>query len=156
MKMNEIKTGDLLYWEKKGVYAWIIRHLTGYAQTHVAVALVLEGIPFYVEAEDKVGVRMVNILTNSPKWCQHTDATVSVEARAWLLAQLTVPYSMLNAAEAGLGKKPKEYGWQCAELATAFLRKCGWSKYLPTAPTPGNLAEEVETDTGHPLVMLEA
>lgn len=156
MKTSEIKSGDLLYWEGKGFYSWIIKHFTGYHQTHVAVALVLEGIPFYVEATNPAGVRMVNIMTDPPKWCQHTDAVVTDEARKFLLSQLTIPYSLLNAAEAGVGMKPKEYGWECAELAAAFLRKCGWSKYLPTSPTPGNLWEEVEADTGHPLVLLEA
>ena len=132
---SKIKSGDLIALSHKewgslyDLQVQAVRVFTESEYSHVAVAVVLEGIPFVLEAvEPKVRLMPIeNILDNGFYWIP-TNTPLSKEELEFGLSKVGKDqYSKLEAVEGNLGMLDigGDSKWQCAELTITMRRLSG-------------------------------
>lgn len=147
MRTSDLKSGDLLYWKGKGIYAALVRWFTrdsflkfwtSAPYSHVAVCWKNGSMPTqFIESYPGVGVRVMRLMDDPPDFAQHTHT-------AWMGNVVTVkiaplvgrPYSKWTAAMVMLGMAGRgTSAFICSELAQYLLEQFGWDwdgmKYHP-------------------------
>lgn len=134
-----IRSGDLLAWRGTGLIGRLVRHWTGESWSHVGIAWVISGRVLVLEARDGRGVVAVPLSERLDCYHLPTGAVWDEAMQARALDHLGGRYSVTDAIRAGLGLRPRESGWQCAEYAAHVLGLSGRVKGF----TPGLVVEAV-------------
>lgn len=125
---ESIKSGDLLIWSKNirnsksNFYLNLIRFFTRSEYAHVAVAWILEGRLFIVEATEPV-LRITPVKDYDEFYHLSMDVSFTKESEDWLIDKIGLTYSIMDAIRAYLGKTVKnDRRYQCAELSNEFYK----------------------------------
>lgn len=139
-----MRSGDLILFRGRGVFAWLIRAVTGAPYAHAAIVWRVGPRVLLLESRARthgvaIGRTLSGSLVDGATWIPtNAEWTSTVEDLA-LDARLGEPYGWVDAIRAGLGLRPTSRGVQCAEYAALVLQAAGLTVRV-TAPTPGALA----------------
>ena len=148
-----IKSGDVIAHTHRGIRSWydlkvwLVRLFEQSEYTHVAVAWVVGGRVFLLEAVGS-GVRIFPLSLDLPffhlPWHALTDAQLE-----FALAQAGKPYSYVDCVEGYLGVKDTEKShWQCSKYVAQVLG-------LPCPQAPSAVVAYL-LENGAPLTQVHA
>lgn len=156
MNLREtVKSGDLLIWSKdardtkSNLYLNLIRLFTRSEYAHVAIAWVLEGRLYIVEATQPV-LRITPVKDFEEFYHVPMKVTWTKDSEEWLIDKIGLVYSFADAVRAYLGKRvDNDRKYQCAELCHEFYELHGIE--LGEAYTPALLVEKALYTRGESL-----
>lgn len=138
----DIKSGDLLAWEGRSIFALAIKLWTRSPITHVGIAWVHQDRVFVLEAREHKGVRM-NALSRAGDFIHiPTDGNWDDRVEAIAFEPMGLPYSWGDIVSVVLKRKLKAPGYICSEYAHMILSEMSFDLTY-TAPTPGAVVEAV-------------
>lgn len=146
-KRQAIQSGDLLVWKKSkksfmsSLTLEIIRLATRSNFAHVAVAWVMDGRLFAVEATQPC-VRLTVIKDSDEFYHLGMGVSWSQDSEEYLIDKIGLKYSVIDAVRAFLGIcVSNDRRYQCAELAHEFYEKHDIA--LGDAFTPSELVDAI-------------
>jgi hypothetical protein len=147
--MNELKSGDLLYWRGKGFKAWLVRNWTHSLYSHVGMYWLNGTVPLILEADSKRGVVVRVWDIDPPQAGQHTGVAFRPQALDLMRNLNGKPYSYWTAiltvfCIAGKGSN----AFICSELVVKMLEIMGWD-WRGYQPTPEGTRLGVKVATGN-------
>lgn len=120
-----IRSGDLIAFHGRGIFAWIIRTVTRSEYNHIALAWVAGGRVLLLESRvSHGGVTIQRALSQALKdgatWIP-SGITWTPEHEDRAFAPLGEPYGWVDAIRAGLGLRSTSRGYQCAEYVAQVI-----------------------------------
>ena len=154
-----IKSGDVLAWSHRGIRSfhdlkiWFVRLFTLSEYSYVAIAWVVGGRVFVVEAvQPLVRISPLSKLLGGGAYWLPSGAAWTAETEQLALECVGDPYSQRQAMQAPFGVPPHDTLWQCAELVGRVLHADGIE--LGTVYTPSAIVRAALV-RGAPLQYLE-
>lgn len=162
MKLDEIRSGDLVYWRGTGFWAWLVRFWTRpkfwslqlAPFFHVGVAWKNGASLFFTDAS-RSGVRVLFYQIDPPTHAQHTHSSWTPQALAFMQASQGKPYSYKTAFTVPfkiVGKGSSAF--MCSEYACRLLEEMGWN-WNNYHPTPEGLRLGIKFSTGYDAEVIE-
>lgn len=155
MRLSDLKSGDLLYWRGKGLYAWLVRKWTRSEWSHIAVFYRNGGDACFIDAAPRIGVRSHFIANDWPDAAQHTHCAWYPATFAYAMSFVGQKYDFLDAIRAAVGLPSKHRGYMCSEFAAALMRHMGWGWPANACPTPQQVADVVDLGAGYRVERLD-
>ena len=153
---NQIKSGDVLAWTHNGLKSWkdfevwIVRLGQRSEYTHVAIAWVIGGRVFLLEAAGGA-VRIFPLSRDLPCYHIGTNVTWTKEVEEYALSKIGEKYSKWEAIKGLFGLTTNDDQWQCSEFAREVLKKAGMD--LDCIATPSAVVGKL-LDNNHTLIKL--
>lgn len=162
MKYQEIrpliKSGDLIAQGHKGwgslydIQIQIVRIFTRSEYSHVAIAWVIGGRVFVIEAVTQ-GIRIFPLSRLTPFYWIPMNADWTAEAEEFALKNIGEPYSKWECIKAFFEPLTNNGLWQCAKWSDAVLEKLGID--LGDRVTPTDIVRSALSRYGSNLVFIE-
>lgn len=151
----DIKSGDLLAWEGRSIFALAIQLWTRSPITHVGIAWVHHGRVFVLEAREHKGVVLSALSRRGNFMHIPTNGTWTDEIEAKALNNMGVPYSWKDILAIMFRRPLTAKGYICSEYAAEILLEMSYDMTY-TSPTPGDVVEAVlEQNRSKPVRVIQ-
>lgn len=162
MRVEDLRSGDLVYWKGKGFLPWLVRFWTRpkfwslklAPFYHVGMVWRNGGTIFYTDASPQ-GVAVFSFAVNTPSHAQRTHSAWDDATTVAMKSMLGKPYSFWTAALtpfklAGRGSS----AFMCSEYVTRLMERMGWD-WRGYQPTPEGVRLGVLAATGNDAEVIE-
>lgn len=151
---NNIKSGDLIAWTTKGFknpIAQLVRLFTESEYEHIAIAWVISGRIFVIEAVHPL-VRIYPLSDRLPFYTIPMNIEWNDDREKFLLSKVGKSYSFWNAIKSYFKKINPNNEWECAQLALEFYKDANIT--LDANATPSALIESILILPDSKLIMV--
>lgn len=142
-----LRSGDLVAWKGKTLFARLISWWTSSPYTHVGIIYVHKGRVFVLEARPHRGV----VLTAASQlkdfyWFRGSGTMWQGSAERFAFQMLGLPYSWRDIANVVFGKRLRASGFICSEYVAKIYQCMGFLPHIEN-PTPGVIVDAVIANT---------